>query len=240
MIQDFLQRNNLKGSFSKKSDGPCNLVGHEIFDGERRANMASFLKNHLDIKMEDAVFPQIEHRGNVEVVSKHNPIWEAVKSDAIITDKKKLALTIPFADCPSVILYDRVNEVLALMHCGWKPLAAGIIRNTVERMRIEFNCYSENIVAYIGPGICKYEYEIGELVIRKLLGKEPFPGQKALCDLPYEIARLLQIEGVRLTHITYSGECTYHEEGGERYFSWRRDRSNPLNGQIAAVMMSGS
>lgn len=222
-------------SFSEKKDGPMNFVGHELFDSERRANRAQFLKS-LGFRADQTVVPKVVHGSHIQCVSMHNPIYGSVTADAIITDKKGLVLTMNFGDCPPVALYDPINEVLALVHCGWKPLSAAIIKKTLEKMRSEYNCFTRNITAFIGPGICQEHYEVGPEVAIKF-GIET-RGEKMLLDLVDQICKQLVDSGVRGRNIINCGECTYHEEnesGKDKYFSWRRDKSNPLDVNMAVA-----
>lgn len=227
-------KDQIKWAFSTKADGPCNFVGHEVFDGERRANIASFLANRMRSKMERAVFPRTHHGAHVVSVANHNPIWGAVAGDAIVTDKKGLVLTMPFADCYPVILYDHLGDVLALAHCGWRGTASGIIENTINVMRRDFGSETKDIRVIVGPGICKEHFEVGEEVISTLMRKTTFPGMKTKCDLRAEIHKRIHESGVSGIDIVDIAECTYEGE----YYSFRRDRiSNPLPAGIAAVVM---
>lgn len=230
--------NKLEFHFSSKEDGPMNFVGHEFYDGERRANRAMFLKYKLGAKATDTVVPKPMHTGRAEVVDTHNPIYGVPACDAVITGKKGLVLTMTAGDCPPVVLYDPVNEVAALIHAGWKPLVAGIIANTLEAMRIQLNCHAGNIKAYIGPGICRQCYEVREDVWKKFgYPADLSPSGKYYLSLSEEIDKRLQEGGVSKMNILATTECTMHTGDGEKYFSWRGDRSDPLETNMAALVL---
>ncbi len=208
-----------------------------MYDGEHRANRNAFLQRKLGVDPFSAVYPKVYHGGHVEVVSAHNPIWGSVMADSIITDKKGLALTMPFADCPPVFLYDPIGEVIALMHCGWKPIIAGIIQNTILKMNTVFNTDPANIKAFIGPAISAPYYHIKEDVATKF-GYAP---TKTFLDLQIEVDNRLRKFGVKKENILATTDCTFandNDAGTDRkYFSWRRDHDDPLRAQIAVIMM---
>lgn len=233
---------NIIAGFSTRKDGPCNLVGHEYYDSERRANRAQFLSRKFNLQASQTVMPKLMHGGDVFAVSVHNPIWESLKCDAVVTGQPGLALTITAGDCPPLYLYNDVARVAALVHCGWKSLAAGIIKETFACMRTQFNSFSGDVRAYIGPGICGADYEVGWDVPRAF-GKDVLPSRKYHLDLKTEIGTRLLEEGVRAQNTYVNIDCTYHTglNGDDDtecvYFSARREKSNPLNCQMAVLMM---
>ncbi len=236
-MKNFSNSTALGLHFSTKADGPMNFVGRERYDTERRANRAQFLAS-VGLKATDTVVPKVVHSSHVQTVSEHNPIYGAIMADSVITNKKGLVLTMNFGDCPPVALYDPVKEVIALIHCGWKPLAGKIIEKTLEKMRTEHNCFTNNIVAYIGPGICQEHYEVGPEVAMKF-GIDT-KGEKMSLDLRDQICKQLMKGGLLGGNIFDDGECTYHTETEDfqnKYFSWRRDRSNPLSVNMAVFVM---
>lgn len=225
-----------------------NFVGHELWDDERRANRNAFLKRSLSLQPEQVVVPRVIHGGRVEAVSQHNPIWGSLMCDALITDKQGLALSMCFADCPSVVLYDPMNKVLALVHCGWKPLLHNILENTIDKMVKEFNCATMNIEAQIGPGICGRHYEFKDALskgfcVAAVQQKDnvmfPVVGQTPHVDLETEIIHRLGKAGCR-GQLSFCEEdrCTFHAGGSEKFYSLRRDqRDDPLSTNMCVAVM---
>lgn len=227
----------IKIAISKKSDGPMNFVGEELFfDGERRMNRAEFLKRSMGISATQTVTPFLKHGNDVEVVYYHNAVLENLPCDAVITGKKKLCLTMTLADCPPVVFFDPINEVIAVAHCGWKPLSKNIIENTVEKMKAQFNCNPKSLRVFIGPGICVNEFEIGPEVAQKFGW---FPKGKVFFNLQVEIEKQLDFAGIVKDNILTSKECTHcsYGEFGPKYFSHRRDHLDPLQAQMCCIMM---
>lgn len=113
------------------------------------------------------------------------------------------------ADCLPVAL--RGPGGVAMLHCGWRGLAAGIVARGAEAVGA-----SE---AAIGPGIGSCCYEVGEEVLEAFapLGEGVAAGR--LLDLPEVARRLLAAAGVE--RVQSAGLCTSCE--AELFFSHRRD-----------------
>lgn len=220
--------------WSNIANGPMNLTGHLVFDRERIRSRSSWLGIY-GIAADMAVNPKVLHGAKAEVVSKANE-FGALQCDALITDKKGLALTMPMADCPPLALYDPVSEVIALLHCGWKPLAAGIIESTIQKMKNEFNVDPQNLKAEIGPGICQTHYWVGPEVF-KALGLPHNEGKplSGRVDLAGYIKNTLRINGVEESNIYDNEVCTFDSKD---LYSFRRDKkSDPLDAQMALLIM---
>lgn len=89
------------------------------------------------------------------------------QTDGLITDKKKIALLIKFADCTPIVLYDPIKKVQASLHSGWRGTVKEISANAIEMMQDKFSCKKENILAYLGPSIDVKNYEVGKEVYDK-------------------------------------------------------------------------
>ena len=87
------------------------------------------------------------------------------KADGLITDEPGLLLAIQTADCIPVLVADRKRRVVAAFHAGWRGTVKRIVETGVGRMRLEFGCRPEDMVAAIGPGIGACCYSVGEEVL---------------------------------------------------------------------------
>jgi YfiH family protein len=113
------------------------------------------------------------------------------------------------ADCLPVVLHGPGG--LALLHCGWRPMAAGIIAKGAAMVGAT--------EAAIGPGIGPCCYEVGDEVLAAFgdLGEGIAEGR--MLDLPEVARRLLAAAGVQ--RVETAGLCTSCER--ELFFSHRRD-----------------
>ena len=64
---------------------------------------------------------------------------------------------------------DQEKKVIANVHSGWRGTVGKIGAAAVEKMQEAYGCEPEDIIAVIGPSICRECYEIGEDVAREFL-----------------------------------------------------------------------
>lgn len=159
---------------------------------------------------------------------------DRVEADASIAREAHTVCAVLVADCLPVLFTDRVGSVVAVAHAGWRGLAGGVIQRTVERLR-EHSPHA--LIAYIGPGIGRDAFEVGEDVYRAFMRQDDAaaaafvshrPG-KWLADLPMLARRALESAGVAEVH--GGSLCTCSDPG--RFFSYRRDGTT---GRMAALI----
>ena len=110
-----------------------------------------------------------------------------------------------------------------MLHCGWRPLAGGILEKALER-------FDSTPAAAVGPGIGGCCYEVGEEVLEAFSDIEGVaPGR--MLDLRAVIAAKLAAAGV--TDVQHVDRCTSCEP--ELYFSHRRD--DGVTGRQAGIIV---
>ncbi len=139
-----------------------------------------------------------------------------LQADAILTDQANVTLFMRFADCVPILLHDPLRGIIGIVHAGWKGTVAGIAAVTVERMKAEFGSQPANIIAGIGPSICRDEYQVGAEVIERV--RERFGDEtsgvlsnredQTFLDLWGANQRILEKSGVRTDHIQVAAICT--------------------------------
>jgi polyphenol oxidase len=129
--------------------------------------------------------------------------------DGHVAAEPGLATLVFVADCLPVALAGPGG--VAMLHCGWRGLAAGILAAGVEAVGATD--------AAIGPGIGRCCYEVGEEVRGAFAGLGEGVAAGRMLDLPEVALRLLGEAGVE--RVQSAGICTSCEE--ELFFSHRRD-----------------
>ncbi|MDQ2623351.1 MAG: polyphenol oxidase family protein [Actinomycetota bacterium] len=140
-------------------------------------------------------------------------------ADGQLTDLPGLGLLVLVADCLPVAL--RGPGGLAMLHCGWRGLAAGIIAAAAARIGAD--------EAVIGPGIGPCCFEVGPEVTAEFADLGPGLSDGRMLDLPEVAERLLGRAGT--TRVERAGICTWCDE--ENFFSHRRDRG--VTGRQAGI-----
>jgi purine-nucleoside/S-methyl-5'-thioadenosine phosphorylase / adenosine deaminase len=138
-----------------------------------------------------------------------HPGGDLPEVDGHFTAVAGLAPLVLVADCLPVALAGLGG--VAMLHCGWRGLAAGIVARGVAAVSAE--------AAAIGPGIGRCCYEVGPEVLERFadLGAGVSEGQ--MLDLAEVARRQLRAAGVE--RIESAGLCTSCEP--ELFFSHRRD-----------------
>jgi YfiH family protein len=130
--------------------------------------------------------------------------------DGHVVRQAGLAPLVLTADCLPIALAGPGG--VAILHCGWRGLAAGIVARGAEAVGATS--------AAIGPGIGPCCYEVGTEVLEAFtdLGEEIADGR--MLDLPEISRRLLARAGVK--QVESAGLCTFCNP--ELFFSHRRDQ----------------
>jgi YfiH family protein len=139
------------------------------------------------------------------------PGAELAKVDGHLTSSPGLGLMVLVADCFPVAL--AAPGRAAMLHCGWRGLAGGILERALERFG------DERPAAAVGPGIGACCYEVGEEVLDAFAGLDGVASGRML-DLRAVIARKLEQAGVE--DVRHVDECTCCRN--DLYFSHRRDQ----------------
>jgi purine-nucleoside/S-methyl-5'-thioadenosine phosphorylase / adenosine deaminase len=137
------------------------------------------------------------------------PGGEIIEADGHVVRRPGLAPLVFVADCLPVALYG--PGALAMVHAGWRGLAAGILGAAAEAV--------EATGAAIGPGIGPCCYEVGDDVLATFDDLGNVAAGRML-DLP-EVARR-QLARAGVADVQSAGLCTGCEPA--LFFSHRRDR----------------
>ena len=138
--------------------------------------------------------------------------------DGMVTNVPGLVLTTFYADCVPLYFVDPVKCVIGLSHSGWRGTVAKIGKVTVEKMKEEYGCHPEDILAAIGPSICQDCYEVSEDVFMQIeaimpenAGREFFyqkENGRYQLNLWKVNEQILQNAGILKEHICVTDLCT--------------------------------
>ena len=176
-----------------------------------------------DLLQAEAIYlPVQKHTGNVIVLDYE---LEPRIADAVVTNRKGLAIGIQVADCVPVLLYDTEKQVAGAVHAGWRGTAEGIVRKTIAVFRDRFGSSPEDVIMAIGPAIRGSCYQVGDEVVdavSKATGKGDFVvlrENKHYMDLPAANRLQAMAEDVLPGNIWMSEDCTHCQP--DRYYSYR-------------------
>lgn len=160
------------------------------------------------------------------------------QGDALITNKLNTPLVIKIADCIPIILYDKENKVISVIHSGWKGTLNHIVLSTIQKMQEEFNSLPQNIFAYLYPSIRKCHFEV-DIDVYNLFKKQisninkytTKKENKYYLDLQEIVITDLKNKGIK--NITDTSICTYCNHS--KYYSYRYNQTKKRNILIAII-----
>ena len=200
------------------NENPSEIIKNRDFFSKNFPNMHFIVANQT-------------HSANIEIITKQKTQgWTTLESaieacDALITNQKNIMLTILTADCVPILLFDKKQNVIAVVHAGWKGTEKRIVSKTVEKMREVFDSNPKDILASIAPAIGRCCYEVDWNVAKHFKNIENAyenRGKKKMLDLPYINKVQLLEAGLDEHHIELSNICTACEV--EKYFSYRKEK----------------
>jgi polyphenol oxidase len=139
-----------------------------------------------------------------------------LKVDGHLTRDSGLAPLVLVADCLPVAIAG--DGAVAMLHCGWRGLAGGLIGKAAERMPSGASESRPQLAAAVGPGIGQCCYEVGDEVLDTFRAHEDVAdgrmlNLRAIAEQQLRAAGIEQVEQV--------DHCTSCHP--ELFFSHRRD-----------------
>lgn len=168
----------------------------------------------------------------------------APQADALVTDRKGVAIGVLTADCAPVLLASKSKKIIGAAHAGWKGAVGGVIEATIDAME-KLGAPRGDIVAAIGPCIGPQSYEVGIDFKLPFIEQDPENGRffrpapkdgHLIFDLPAYAAHRLMLAGIKTVYDT--AQDTLGNETA--YFSYRRacQRAEKDYGrQISAIVI---
>ncbi|WP_302669169.1 peptidoglycan editing factor PgeF [Eubacterium sp. AF15-50] len=154
-----------------RNDLPENVVkNHEI------------IANAIGFNPENIVASKQTHTTNVKIVSKKDCGKGIYRErdyddvDGMITNGKGIVLATYFADCVPLYMVDTKNKAIGLSHSGWRGTVGKIGKVTLDLMKETYGTNPKDVIACIGPSICRDCYEVSEDVATEF--EAAFKGRK--------------------------------------------------------------
>ena len=162
------------------------------------------------------------------------------EADILMTNYPNRPLAIAMADCFPVFLWASAKRAVCLIHAGWRgTVREYVIPTAVQLFLWEYSLQSNQISAFIGPGIrkCCFEVRNDENGLPNFVSWPAFilgSNGRHFADLAGIIKEQLYRSGI--PNIRNCGECTYCSPRG--FFSFRRDKNSLRNLAVAGFLES--
>lgn len=219
----------------------------------------------LGCKPEDMVAAKQTHTTRIRKVTEEDRGKGVVRPadyddvDGLMTNIPGIALAVFTADCVPVCFVDTGNKAIGIVHSGWRGTAGRISQCLLKSMEEAYGSRPRDMVAAIGPSICRDCYEVDRDVAEVF--QKLFEGTDSLCreitasgiydcssggvvqtgkepgkyQLDLWLANLLLLNeaGIPLSQIAVTDVCTCHNP--DVLFSHRA--SGGKRGNLGAFLM---
>ena len=193
-----------------------------------------------ELELDFNKFKRIEHQVHgcdVEIVDDLNKTYTNI--DGLLTDIKGVSLSLRFADCTAIYLYDPVKNAIGNLHSGWKGTVQKIALKGTLKMIEQYGSNPEDIICCLSPNIAKCHFEVSEDVkeifretFTDLLNESEFifkgevkeGEQKYYIDTNIINIKLLEEAGLKRENIIESKICTVCNS--DVMHSYRVDKNN--------------
>jgi len=213
--------------------GPADLAA--LDGGTREAIVENRRRVALHLPAAPVWLEQV-HGREVAVIDRSNVAASTAEppvADAAVTRLANVPLAVRVADCLPVMLADDAGSVVAVAHAGWRGLAAGVLEAVLEAMDVP----AANAIAWIGPGIGRDAFEVGDDVREAFVLRASGDGVHFRPQVPGKwLAGLSALAQARLARagvarIVAIDACTWSDAA--RFHSHRRDRTPARLGAFA-------
>lgn len=154
-------------------------------------------------------------------------------TDALWTAERVTPLMLLFADCVPVVLARPSIPAVAVVHAGWRGLAAGIVGRTADLMGALPG--SDDLIAFVGPHIGACCFEVGEECASQFEARFVVASNnRHVLDLGAAVAADLEGAGVGASRQWHLGICTAHHT--DRFFSHRAEGITGRHAALAVIV----
>ncbi|MDD3838962.1 MAG: peptidoglycan editing factor PgeF [Clostridia bacterium] len=230
------------------SDGECSSLNLGFNKKDTRQNVLENFERiceAMDICTQDLVLSDQIHDDHIKYVTEKdrgkgifNP-KDYSGVDALITDKKGIALVTFYADCVPLFILDQKQKAIGLAHAGWKGTLKRIGQKTLGKMMELFQTRPKDCLVGIGPSIGKCCFEVDNHIASLFKGEfgdldviDRKSSQKCNIDLWTINANQFVEKGVLPSNIIGAKICTKCNK--DIFFSHRGDKGK--TGSLAAFM----
>lgn len=161
--------------------------------------------------------------------------------DAYVTNDVGCGLTMNYADCAPIFVYDPVHHAIGLGHAGWMGTVADVPGAMVRTMQKAYGSNPADLLGGVGPCISAAVYEVGENVITAVQAAFPDDADQLLIPQPneprphFDLPEANRINFLRagVRQIELSGLCTGLRT--DLFFSHRAEKGR--TGRFGAIFI---
>lgn len=162
-IKELLKHEKIKHCFTLR---PMNFGDNLTYQQNKEIIQNNYKKicKELNISEKNVVRPYQTHTNTIKEVTNEKGIYlkEFENVDGLITDKQGKVLSLTFADCTPIYIFNKKKNIIALVHSGWAGTTKKIIKTAIDKLVKKYNSKIEDLICAIGPTIRQCHFEVEE------------------------------------------------------------------------------
>jgi len=139
---------------------------HNISPDKTIFDFPVFVKLKEVMRLDRLLFPKQVHGIKGFVVASKNQAKKmksfTQEADFLVTNSKRTGLGVMTGDCLPIVLYDKRNQAIAIVHAGWRSSVGNIVLRALDTMTEEFGTTPKDLRVFFGPSAKICCYKIGE------------------------------------------------------------------------------
>ncbi len=143
---------------------PLDFGNNESYKNKKEEvdNNYKLVCNLLNVDSKNIIRPHQTHTNNIKEVNNEIGMFEEnfIGVDGLVTKEKNKILSLAFADCTPIYLFDKAKKIIGNIHSGWQGTTKKIAKKAIEFMKQKYSCNAEDIICVIGPTIRKCHFEV--------------------------------------------------------------------------------
>jgi YfiH family protein len=161
------------GGVSKGDMSKLNLGFKREDDRENVLENYRRITRAIGVEMDSLVLSDQVHKTNIRIVTEEDRgkgisrARDYEEVDGFITNCRGITLTTFYADCVPLFFLDPQKRAIGLVHSGWRGTVKKIGEKAIKMMGKEFGTRENDLIACIGPSICKDCYEVSQDVVEE-------------------------------------------------------------------------
>jgi len=162
------------------------------------------------------------------------------EGDFIVTNLKHVGIGVVVADCLPIIFFDKRNQVISIVHAGWRGSVNHVSIKAIDQMQKAFGTQVGDIKVIFGPSAKVCCYKVGEDFLEQLQDFEFVENvvQRRSDGLYFDIPmfNMVLLEGIGIKKEAFQFEYNDCTVCNKLFYSTRRDGDSAGRNMVVAAL----
>lgn len=198
-------------------------LAYQVDEGRNVKDNRLLLAKEISIDLDRFVFVHQHHSDEISKVTLkdlgkgRDDFLDGVDVDALYTYEKNVPLCIFHADCVPVFFIDETNNLVGIIHAGYKGTLKHVTYKSIKKIIEEENVKTENLRFFIGPYRMPKSFNIDEASRKEIIEADL---EEAIIGNSFDngLANVLDLRrlGIKDEQIKFANFDTYTDD---RFYS---------------------